>query len=310
MAHEVESMFYVREVPWHGLGVQVQEAPRSVDALKLAGLDWKVNQEPIYTADMFKIDGFKANIRSTDKKVLGVVTDRYSVVQNDEAFQFTDSLLGEGVRYETAGSLAGGKRVWLLAKLPDTHTILGDEVMPYLVFSNSYDGSAAIRVAITPIRVVCQNTLNLAMANAKRMWSAPHVGRIEEKFEEAKQTLLHANHYMTQLNKEAENLIRKYLTDKRAKEFIQELIEMPDNATVVQARNTNRLRDDLAIRYFEAPDLEDMPKSAWRIISAISDFATHTEPLRKTVNYKENLFAKTVGGNALIDKAYEMLKAI
>ena len=310
MAHEVESMFYVREVPWHGLGVRVEEAPSSAEALKIAGLDWQVNQEPIYTADMFKIDGFKANIRSTDKKTLGVVSDRYSIVQNHQAFEFTDSLLGEGVRYETAGSLAGGKRVWLLAKLPDKHTILGDEVMPYLVFSNSHDGSAAIRVAITPIRVVCQNTLNLAMSNAKRMWSTPHIGKMEEKLEEAKRTLFQAEYYMRQLNKEAEKLIRKELVDKKAKEFIRELIEMPDNATNIQTKNINRLRSDLELRYFEAPDLEDMPKSAWRMINAVSDFATHTEPLRQTKNYRENLFAKTVDGNALIDKAYDMLKAM
>lgn len=310
MPHEVENMFYVREVPWHGLGVRVEEAPCSADALKIAGLDWQVIQEPIYTADMYKIDGYKANIRSTDKKALGVVTDRYSVVQNHEAFEFTDSLLGKGVKYETAGSLAVGKRVWLLAKLPDKHTILGDEVSTFLVFSNSHDGSAAVRIAITPIRVVCQNTLNLAMSNAKRIWSTPHVGKMEEKLEEAKRTLFQAEYYMNQLSEEAENLIQKELTDKKAIEFIQDLIEMPDNATSVQARNINRLRNDLGLRYFEAPDLHDMPKSAWRMVNAVSDFATHTEPIRQTKNYRENLFAKTVDGNPMIDKAYDLLKVI
>lgn len=113
MAANVESMFYVRETPWHGLGTKVQEAPTSKDALILAGLDWHVVQEPVYTGQNELVQGYKANVRDSDRKVLGVVTDRYKIVQNEEAFSFTDALLGEGVRYETAGSLQGGKSVWL-----------------------------------------------------------------------------------------------------------------------------------------------------------------------------------------------------
>ena len=89
MAANVESMFYVRETPWHGLGTKVLEAPASKDALQLAGLDWRVQQEPIYTAMEELVDGYKANVRDSDRKVLGVVTDRYRVIQNDEAFAFT-----------------------------------------------------------------------------------------------------------------------------------------------------------------------------------------------------------------------------
>lgn len=103
MAANVESMFYVRETPWHGLGTKVKEAPTSNDALILAGLNWQVLQEPIFTATNEPIEGYKANIRDSDRKPLGVVTSRYKVIQNNEAFAFTDELLGEGVRYETAG---------------------------------------------------------------------------------------------------------------------------------------------------------------------------------------------------------------
>ena len=112
MAAEIETMFYVRETPWHGLGTKVMEAPTSKEALNLSGLDWKVEQEKIYTENGNVVTGFKANVRDTDKKVLGVVTDRYKVVQNEEAFAFTDELIGEGVCYETAGSLQGGRKVW------------------------------------------------------------------------------------------------------------------------------------------------------------------------------------------------------
>ena len=112
MAANVETMFSVREKPWHGLGRIVAEAPTSKDALKLAGLDWKVVQEPIYTGLHRVIEGYKANVRDSDRKVLGVVSDRYKVVQNADAFSFTDELLGKGVRYETAGSLQERKKVW------------------------------------------------------------------------------------------------------------------------------------------------------------------------------------------------------
>lgn len=113
MAANVETMFYTREKPWHGLGTRVLEAPNSKDVLRLAGLDWNVVQEPIYTETEELIDGYKANVRDADRRVLGVVTDRCKVIQNDEAFAFTDALLGEGVRYESAGSLQNGKKVWL-----------------------------------------------------------------------------------------------------------------------------------------------------------------------------------------------------
>ena len=148
MPANVESMFYVREALWHGLGICVEEALDSKAALEKSGLDWKVIQKPIMTADNEPIPGFKANIRDTDSKVLGVVTDRYKVVQNSEAFAFTDTLLNEGVHYETAGSLQDGKKIWLLAKLPDKYIIKDEQIEPYLVFSNSHDGSGSIKVAI------------------------------------------------------------------------------------------------------------------------------------------------------------------
>ena len=118
MAANVETMFYTREKPWHGVGPRVEEAPASADALRLAGLDWQVIQEPIFTDNEELISGYKANVRDSDRKVLGVVSDRYKIVQNQEAFSFTDTLLGNGVRYETAGSLQEGRKVWLLARLP------------------------------------------------------------------------------------------------------------------------------------------------------------------------------------------------
>ena len=120
MSANVETMMYVkkteRDVPWHGLGTPVQEAPNSAEALRLAGLDWEVVSRDIQLCGGKKIPGYHANVRSSDNSVLGVVGERYKIVQNNDAFAFTDGIIGEGARYETAGSLSGGRRVWMLAK--------------------------------------------------------------------------------------------------------------------------------------------------------------------------------------------------
>lgn len=221
MSANVESMFYVREAPWHGLGIRVESALSSEEALEMSGLNWNVIQRPIMTGNYDLIPGYKANIRDTDNRVLGVVTDRYRVVQNAEAFAFTDTLLGEGVKYETAGSLQNGRKIWLLAKLPDKYIIEGDQIEPYLVFSSSHDGSGSIKVAMTPIRVVCQNTLNIALSTAKRVWSTVHVGDPAAKMEEAHNTLLLAEKYMGRLGMEFSQLSKIKLSDQKVMEYMK-----------------------------------------------------------------------------------------
>lgn len=309
MAANIESMFYTRETPWHGLGVKVGEAPTSEEALRLSGLDWEVTQEPICMEGGMVIPGYKANVRNTDRKVLGVVTDRYRVVQNTEAFAFTDALLGEGVRYETAGALQEGKKIWLLARLPQKYIIMGEQVDPYLVFSNAHDASGAVRIAITPVRVVCNNTLNLALSTAKRSFSMVHTGDIKGKIKEAEDTLFMAEKYMECLGREFEALRKKSLTDGQVKDFIEMLIPSDGAVTMQQRRNVKRLRDDMASRYFYAPDLEGLGRNAYRFINCVSDHVTHAEPLRKTMKYKENLFGRVIEGSPLIDRAYQMVKA-
>ena len=309
MAANVESMFYVRTVPWHGLGERVTAALDSKEALEKAGLNWKVVQEPVYTDRNELVPGYKANVRDSDRKVLGVVTDRYKVIQNEEAFSFTDELLGEGVRYETAGSLQGGKRVWLLAHLPHEYIISGEHISPYLVFSNTHDGSGAVKVALTPIRVVCQNTLNLALASAERTWSMIHTGNVQDKLKEARDTLFMANKYMEALGEEFEALRQIQLSDQKVMEYIKQLLPTNPSMTEQQRKGVLKLQEDMKMRYFDAPDLAHVGKNAYRFINGVSDFATHAEPRRRTANYRENLFAKTIEGNPLIDKAYQMVKA-
>ena len=309
MAANVESMFYTREKPWHGLGTKVEEAPTSADALYLAGLDWKVVQEHIFTETGDTILGYRVNVRDSDRKVLGVVSERYKIIQNSEAFAFTDTLLGNGVRYETAGSLQDGRRVWLLARLPREYIIAGERISPYLVFSNSHDGSGAVKVALTPIRVVCNNTLNLALGTASRSWSMVHTGNIRDKIQEAKDTLFMAEEYMDSLGKEFERLRRQKITDGQVREYVEQLLPMEKNASPVQSKNIKNLREDMMCRYYDAPDLQGIGNNAYRFINAVSDFATHSRPLRRTANYNENLFMRTMDGNPVIDRAYQLVNA-
>jgi len=310
MSANVETMFYVREKPWHGLGTRVEEAPASKDALVYAGLDWEVLQKEVYTEDGIAIPGYRVNVRSTDNAALGIVSDRYKVVQNEDAFQFTDDLLGEGVVYETAGALQGGRKVWMLARMPHRYIIAGDEIAPYLVVMNSHDGSSGIKVAMTPIRVVCQNTLNLALNSAKRMWTTKHTENVMSRVHEARETLLLAERYMGELGRGIDNLSKIKLSDRKVQEFMEEFFPIGQELTDLQRKNNLQLLEDLKLRYWEAPDLSNVDKNGYRFINAVSDFATHADPIRKTKNYNENLFLRTIEGNPMIDKAYKMVLAV
>ncbi len=310
MAAEVESMFFTgREKPWHGLGTMVENAPDSREALIVAGLDWNVVQKPVFTQDGVKVKGYYANVRDYDGSVLGIVTSRYKVVQNREAFAFTDGLLGEGVRYETAGSLMGGKKTWILAKLPEKYIIQGDQVIPYLVFSNTHDGSGAIKIAMTPVRVVCNNTLNLALDSASRIWSVHHTGDIAAKMEDTKETIYRAEEYMSGLGRAFDILSKKKLTDAAVKEYVSLLLPVADDASETVEKNVLRQREDIMLRYKYAPDLRDIPGNSYRFINAVADFATHSRPLRETRNYRETLFNKTMEGNPVTDKAFKIVMA-
>ena len=307
MAANVETMFSVREKPWHGIGTIVQDAPSSREAIQLAGLDWLISQKDVFTDTGVQIHGYKANIRSTDQSVLGVVSDRYQIVQNEDAFAFTDGLLGEGVTYETAGSLQGGRRTFILARLPERFIIAGDEIMPYFVIMNSHDGSCSIKAAMTPVRVVCQNTLNLALKTAKRTWTAKHTSNIMDRIDDAKTTLQFAEKYMSELGKGVDSLVNKKLGDRKVMEFMSEFFPVTEDMSAAQKKNNLILLNDMKARYFDAPDLQDTGKNGYRFINAVADFATHADPIRRTKNYKENLFLKTVEGNPLTDKAYQMV---
>ena len=304
MAANVETMMYVREKPWHGLGTMVMEAPTSADALRLAGLDWTVDQTPVYTDTGIEIAGYKANRRNSDNAILGIVSDRYKIVQNTEAFEFTDALIGETengvVKYETAGSLCGGKRVWLLAKMP-TQKILDDDVEPYMFFSNTHDGSGAIKVGITPVRIVCNNTLNIALNTAKRQWSTKHIGNMQSKLEEAKLCLQLADKYMKGLNEEADRFANATLYKEQIDEIFNEMFPIDDDTTERKKNNINEFKNEYYMCYLR-PDIAQFMNTAWGAVNAMSDVVTHSAPKRNTANYAENRWGKIMDGHAIFDQ--------
>ena len=304
MSAKVETMMYVRNKPWHGLGTMVPEAPTSADALRFAGLDWTVRQEPVYNAHGGVIPGYKSNVRDTDGSVLGIVGDRYKVVQNIDAFNFTDDLIGGDVRYETAGSLRDGKQIWLLAKMP-VRRVASDDVEPYLCFTNSHDGSGGLKVCMTPIRVVCNNTLNLALGSAKRVWSMRHTENIRERMQEARDCLALADEYMSGLARYADRAANKTLYDRDIKAILEELFPITDKSTEREKATAEKCRNEFMVCYY-APDIKRFRGTAWGVINAASDLATHSMPHRNTKNYAENNWSRVMDGHAIIDKAVKL----
>ena len=164
-------------------------------------------------------------------------------------------------------------------------------------------------MAMTPVRVVCQNTLNLALSTASRTWSAKHTGDISGKMDDARNTLIYAGRYMEELAKDIEKLNKIKLSDRKVYEYIDALFPLYNEPTDMQLRNLKRMKEEIKTRYFDAPDLAHTEKSAYRFVNAVSDFATHSKPLRTAANYRENLFARTIDGNAMIDRAYDLVHA-
>ena len=175
---EGEAMMYVGDAPWHGLGTRFETAPKtSEEAIQAAKLDWQVLRVKLYAVDgthWTQVPSRRALVPSDrwgkpDCPVFADVPDSYEPVQNEDAFRFFDPLIQQGkATYETAGGLGNGEKVWVLAKLTGDMEIAGDTLERYLLLSNGHNGRTAVQVMFTPIRVVCANTLSVALEN--REW--------------------------------------------------------------------------------------------------------------------------------------------
>jgi phage/plasmid-like protein (TIGR03299 family) len=195
MAHNInnnintgkDAFFSVKEKAWHGLGTIVNEYPTSEEAIIYAGLDYEVIKKPIQTTEGENIKSHFATVRTDTAQILGVVGSKYEVVQNKTAFSFFDALVdNNGIQYETAGALGDGEKIFITAKMPEIIKVgRNDLIEEYIFLTTSHDGSGSIMAAFTPIRIVCNNTLNMALKNHSNAVFIKHTANAEQKLNEA-----------------------------------------------------------------------------------------------------------------------------
>jgi len=240
-------------------------------------------------------------MRMDTKFCTGVVMDRYEIVQNYEAFSFVDDIMKNekgAVRYETAGSLFNGKKIFLLVKMPET-ILLDDKIENYLFFTNSHDGLNAVKAGISNVRVVCDNTLQMAMKGATRTWSAHHTKSVKSRQEEAIRTLQLASTYIKEMPKMAEAMAgKKVNADKVVPLFFTKAELETDRAQTAIMKITALAK--------EKPDLQNYKGTAWGVYNALSDFISHPtgKSQFRSPDRKMDTFLK---GYSILGKAQKIL---
>jgi len=276
-------MMYAGQVPWHGLGTPVSTEVTASEGIELAGLGWRIALQPVFVGAglvQSPISGVKATVRDTDQRALGVVGERYSPVQNEEAFSFFDAVVGDGhAIYHTAGSLDGGRRVWILAKLPGEIVLGQDDLTEkYLLLMNSHDGSTALRMLFTPVRVVCQNTLNLALRRAASDGIAiRHTASATTRIDEARRALGLARSYYDDFAAEAVRLVESPFTDAQMLSLAERLF--PAEQDEISTRTKNHR--ELVVNLFEwGKGHAQFRGTAWAALNAVAEFADHHRSVR------------------------------
>lgn len=286
MVHELEiledgsaSMFSGENLtPWHGLGKVVDGLLTAEEALKAAGLDWTVEKRPVFFGENIPVPGRFATVRTSDNRPLGVVGSDYKVYDNVEAFSFFDTVTdktGEA-HYTSAGSLFGGSRVFLTAKIGDTFNVAGEDAHDtYLLISNSHDGSKAFTAVTTMIRAVCNNTVTLGLASAKTRWSLRHKVTLEGKAQEARDALQLVYKYQSSFQDEVEKLLQVEMDTDKFKAIVSELL--PD-----QKRQTEKNLDALVSIWENEPTVIDAPGAGngWGAINAVTFWTDHHRDFR------------------------------
>ena len=318
---QADSMFSVREVPWHGLGAVLDSPPATIaEAIERSGLGWKVTREPIAVdrgdvamADSIwdprceEIPGYYATVRQDTREVLGIVGERYRIVQNHEAFEFVDQLLGSALHFETAGSLNGGRRIWVLAKLPEHIEIGGDPVRPYVLLMNSHDGSTAVIAATTPVRVVCQNTLNWGLARARQRFSIRHTEQIARRVHEARRVLELSADYYEQFKHTGDQLASQLFTDRQLRRVLDELYPCgtEDRSTDRVAQAREQRKDRIVELFLHGETQGNAPGSKWAAVNAIVEFGDWVRPIRGG----GERFARAIDDGAQKTRALELITA-
>ena len=298
MPHEIDqtagraAVFTVGTPPWHGLGTTVASAVTSQEAIGLAGLDWLVEQWPVSAiapdGTATKPTGrFLANVRSDTSAVLGVVSSKYRPFQNHEAFAFADAIVGEGLaKYETAGGLRGGRRVWMLLRLPEELKVgAGDSLRPYLLLFNSHDASSPLRAVLTTVRVVCQNTLNLAMGIAgSEGVTIRHRGELQAQVDQARVTLGLAHRRLKAFGDEILAMKRVPMTGGRLGRYFNDVLpELPKHPTDRERKNREAALEKLHANFTDGTNtVGGMRGTLWAALNAATEYADYQRRFRGT----------------------------
>lgn len=294
MSHGItkkDSMFSVREVPWHGLGKVLKTNPKSVDdALKKAGLNWEVVKAPMYAevgkgkrTKYVEVPDYYLTIRTDTMDPLAPVHERYEPVQNRDAFSFLESILGELI-VETAGSIYGGKRVWMMTRLPDFIEVAGDKVGQYAGVYTGHDAKQAVQLAVTPIRWVCANTITYGLTVASSKFTVRHLGDSEGlsvRLHEAREALGLTVNYYKQFKKVGDKLGTKKLADSKMAKVLTDLYPVEQGMGDRAAKNRTEARE-MVMAIFkgtlggtQAKTVGNAPGTAWCAINAVAEYQDH-----------------------------------
>lgn len=318
MSHEVETMMYAGETPWHGLGKKVDQAVTAEEAIREAGLDWEVKLVPVYTSQPgkkipnVKVSGKYAVQRQTDGSVYAVVGNYYQPIQNREAFKFFDGVVDSGeVKYETAGSLRGGARIWILSRMGDSIGVKGDEVEKYLILSNSHDATLALQMFFSPIRVVCNNTLQMALGDKiGQSFYARHTTNIAQKVEVAQEILGFANKYFSDWKEEAERLATQALPAGDVPKLLVAAFQT-SGALKVEDYLNQKIYTPLQTEMEKVPvileqDREEFPVelrgTKWEAFNAVAKYTDYYREYRGADQVDARLNGVWYGGGEIIKK--------
>lgn len=286
MAHNLEqrdgqaSMFFTGDVPWHQLGRHLNKPATAAEAMESARLNYTVVKKPlkaiIHGKHYADVPGTFATVRTDTNQVLGVVGARYEPVQNSDAFNFFDPLVDrDEAIYHTAGVLGRGEKIWLLAKLPDYIKVgpKKDPVEKFVLLYNSHDGSSHIRVKMTPVRVVCNNTLTAALSGTESEVRIKHTQSAQDKLQEAHQILGLTNQLYAQLDFIFNRMALRKVTGSQLVEYVKTLI--PDNPQAENNTRTENMRKHIIGLHDSVQDASMHRGNLFGSFNAVTEFVDH-----------------------------------
>jgi phage/plasmid-like protein (TIGR03299 family) len=298
MAHEITSDDYMvsgnNQKPWHGLGSIVEGLITAKDALEKAKLNWKVRKEKIFTGDMVEIPDNFVTVREDTNKPLGIVGNRYTIVNNVDGLDILDPIIGNDAVYETAGSLRGGKIVWFLAKLNKQYFLRhnDDRMNQYCMIFLSHDGSKPVSVRFTNVRVVCNNTLSAAIRGSKAEVTIRHTTNYKNKIGQAHEILKLADKHAQEFSSLMLSLDSQPISPKEAHEKLTYIF--PGEGTRVD--NT---RAEVFNLFREGKGNEGKTKSD--LLNGVTEYVTHNRATRVSEggDEKEMRFESVMFGSGL-----------